>query len=668
MPHASPELTSELTKKCVDTIRFLAADGVQQANSGHPGMPMGAADMAFVLWSRHLRFDPREPRWPGRDRFVLSAGHGSMLLYSLLHLCGFDLSLDDLRAFRQLGSRTPGHPEFGHTPGVEVTSGPLGQGVANAVGMALAQAMLAARLGPESPAADTRVYAIAGDGCMMEGVSYEAAAFAGHNKLSRLVVLYDDNGITIDGKTTLSLTGVDLSRVYEGLGWQVLAVDGRDHEAISRALDAAKADPRPSLVRVKTVIGYGAPRKQGTSGAHGAPLGDEELAAAKRNLGWPESPRFLVPDEVRAWYTALVAEKRAQADALRGQERAWRERNADKAALLDAHRNRAVPADLQARLLQGAEGSDATRKLSQAVLQKAAALVPSLVGGSADLAESNLTDVKGGGHVGTGGFEGRNVHYGVREHAMGAIANGLAYEGSFLPFVGTFLVFSDYMRPPVRLAALSRLQTIFVWTHDSIFLGEDGPTHQPVEHLSSLRAIPGLHVVRPADGVETALAWSHALARRDGPTALVLTRQKIAPIARPAGFDPAAAASGAYLVEDAPGARLTVIATGSELATAQAALSLLRQKGIAARLVSAPCLACFEAQPAEAREALLPSSHRICAVEAGRGVEWWRHVGRDGLVVGVERFGASGTEKALAEAYGLTPQKVAEQIERWLLV
>jgi len=332
LPHASPELI----QKCVDTIRFLAADGVQQANSGHPGMPMGAADMAFVLWSRHLRFDPREPRWPGRDRFVLSAGHGSMLLYSLLHLCGFDLSLDDLRAFRQLGSRTPGHPEFGHTPGVEVTSGPLGQGVANAVGMALAQAMLAARLGPGSPGADTLVYAIAGDGCMMEGVSYEAAAFAGHNKLGRLVVLYDDNGVTIDGKTTLSLTGVDLTRVYEGLGWHVQAVDGRDHEGISRALDAARADPRPSLVRVKTVIGYGAPRKQGTSGAHGAPLGDEELAAAKRNLGWPESPRFLVPGEVRAWYAALAAEKRAQADAQRAQEREWRGRNPDKSGLLDA--------------------------------------------------------------------------------------------------------------------------------------------------------------------------------------------------------------------------------------------------------------------------------------------------------------------------------------------
>jgi len=663
-----PNASTELTQKCVDTIRFLAADGVQQANSGHPGMPMGAADMAFVLWTRHLRFDPTEPRWPGRDRFVLSAGHGSMLLYSLLHLCGFDLSLDDLRAFRQLGSRTPGHPEFGHTPGVEVTSGPLGQGIANAVGMALGQAMLSARLGPGSPAADAFVYAIAGDGCIMEGVSYEAAAFAGHNKLGRLVVLYDDNGITIDGKTTLSLTGIDVTKVYEGLGWQVQAVDGRDHGAISRALDAAKADPRPSLVRVKTVIGYGAPKKQGTSGAHGAPLGDEELDAAKRNLGWPVSPRFLVPDDIRAWYGALAAEKRAEADALRAQERDWRARNPEKAKLLDAHRTRAVPADLQAQLLAGADASDATRKLSQAMVQKAAALVPALVGGSADLAESNLTDIKGGGHVGTGGFEGRNVHFGVREHAMGAIANGLAYEGTFLPFVGTFLVFSDYMRPPVRLAALSKLPTIFVWTHDSIFLGEDGPTHQPVEHLSSLRAIPGLHVVRPADGLETALAWSHALARRDGPTALILTRQKIAPIARSAAFDPAVAARGAYLVEDAPGATVTVVATGSELATAQAALGLLRQKGIAARLVSAPCLACFEAQPEEVREALLPSSHRICAVEAGRGQEWWRHVGRDGLVVGVDGFGASGPEKALAEAYGLTPAKVAEQIERWLLV
>jgi transketolase len=664
LPTASPELT----RKCVDTIRFLAADAVQQANSGHPGMPMGAADMAFVLWAQHLRFDPREPRWTGRDRFVLSAGHGSMLLYALLHLAGFDLPMDQLKKFRQLGSHTPGHPEFGHTAGVEVTSGPLGQGLANAAGMALGQAMLSARLGPGSPLAEPFVYAIAGDGCLMEGVALEAAAFAGHNRLGRLICLHDDNGITIDGKTTISTTGYDLSRTFEGLGWQVQAVDGRDHAGISRALEAARADPRPSLIRVKTVIGFGAPRKQGTPAAHGAPLGDEELDAAKKALGWPESPRFLVPDEVRAFFAALRAEKESAADAARGRERAWRAAEPEKAKLLDAHRDRALPADLRTRLLEGADQNDATRKLSHALLQKAAQLVPALVAGSADLAESNLTEIKGAGSVGTGSFEGRNVHYGVREHAMGAIANGLAYDQLFVPLTSTFLVFSDYMRPPVRLAAMSRLQALYVWTHDSIFLGEDGPTHQPIEQLSALRAIPNLHVVRPADGLETALGWEHALTRRDGPTALVLTRQKLARLERSGAFDPAAAARGAYLLADAPGATVTVAASGSEVPLAQAALALLAQKGIRARLVSVPCLTCLEAQPEEVREALFPRSHRIVAVEAARAVEWWRIVGRDGLVIGIDGFGASAPEKALAEAYGFTAPQVAARIERWLAV
>jgi transketolase len=661
-----PAASADLTKKCVDTIRFLAADGVQQANSGHPGLPMGAADMAFVLWTRHLRFDPREPRWPGRDRFLLSAGHGSMLLYSLLHLAGFDVSLDDLRSFRQLHSRTPGHPEFGHTPGVEITSGPLGQGFANGVGMALGQAMLSARLGPGNPLQDHFVYALVSDGDLMEGVAAEAASFAGHNRLGRLVYLYDDNEITIDGRTSIAFTGEDVTRRFEGYGWQVQAVDGRDHEGISRALAAARADPRPSLIRVRTVIGYGAPGKQGTSSAHGAPLGEEELAAAKKNLGWPENPRFLVPDDVRAFWAAVQAERRAEADAWRRKEAAWRAENPDEARILDAHLERTVPADLRQRLLEVADPVDSTRKLSNAVIQRAAALVPSLVGGSADLAESNLTDIKGGGAVAAGSYDARNIHFGIREQAMGAIANGLAYDGLFLPFAATFLVFSDYMRPPVRLAALSRLQVIYVWTHDSIFLGEDGPTHQPVEHLTALRAIPNLHVVRPADGLETAVGWAHALARRDGPTALVLTRQKVGRVDRPGGFDAERAARGAYVVREAKGATVTVAASGSEVALAQAALELLAQKGIAARLVSVPCLACFEAQPEDYREEVLPRSHRIAAVEAARGTEWWRWVGRDGLVIGIDGFGASAPEKALAEAYGLTPARVAARIERWL--
>jgi transketolase len=656
----------ELVEKCVNTIRFLAADAVQQANSGHPGMPMGAADMAWVLWTRHLRFHPQEPRWLGRDRFVLSAGHGSMLLYALLHLAGFDLSLDDLRKFRQLGSRTPGHPEFGHTPGVEITSGPLGQGFANGVGMALGHAMLSAKLGPGNPLEDVFVYGIVSDGDIMEGVAAEAASFAGHNKLGRVVYLYDDNEVTIDGRTSIAFTGEDVTRRFEGYGWQVQSVDGRDHHGISRAIDAARAElGRPSLVRVRTVIGYGSPKKQGTPGVHGAPLGEDELKAAKEFLRWPLEPRFLVPDEVRVHWQEVVAGKVGEHQAWSRREQAWRQTHPEKARLLDAHLRREVPADLGARLLEGADAHDSTRKLSAAVIQKAAAAVPALIGGSADLAESNLTDIKGAGSFSPENPGGRNVHYGIREHAMGAIANGLAYDGLFLPFAGTFLIFSEYMRPPVRLAALSGLQTIYVWTHDSIFLGEDGPTHQPVEQLTALRAIPNLHVVRPADGLEVATAWAHALTRRDGPTALVLTRQKPGKVERQ-GFDPQTAARGGYVVEEAPGARLTVIAAGSELATAQAALRLLAQKGIAARLVSMPCLACFESQPEAWQFQVLPPGQRVCALEAARGLEWWRHAGRDGLVLGIDRFGASAPEKALAEAYGFTPAKVAERIERWL--
>jgi len=661
VPTASPELV----KKCVDTIRMLAADGVQQANSGHPGMPMGAADLAFVLWTRHLRFDPAEPRWLGRDRFILSAGHGSMLLYGLLHLSGYDLGIDDLRKFRQLHSRTPGHPEFHFTPGVEVTSGPLGQGFANGVGFALGQAMLSAKLGPGNPVEDHFVYAICGDGDLMEGVSAEAASFAGHHRLGRLVYFYDDNGITIDGKTEITFTE-DVTRRFEAYGWHVQSVDGLDHQGIDRAIAAAKAElTRPSLIRVKTVIGYGSPRKAGSSGVHGAALGEEELAATKKNLGWPESPRFLVPDDVRAFWNEVQAEKRAGRADKDEQAKGWRRANADKAALLDAHLTRALPDDLRTRLLEGADAADATRKLSQAAIQKAAALVPALVGGSADLAESNNTDIKGGGAAAPGSYGGRNVHFGVREHAMGAIANGLAYDGLHIPFSGTFLIFSDYMRPPVRLAALSKLQSIYVWTHDSIFLGEDGPTHQPIEQLTALRAIPGLHVVRPADGLETAAAWAHALERKDGPTAIVLTRQKVAKLAR-ASADPAQLFRGGYLVQDAPGATVTVIATGSEVGTTQAALQLLAAKGVRARLVSMPCLACFEAQPQSYRDELVPPSHRVAVVEAARGLEWWRLAGKDGLVLGIDRFGASAPEKALADEFGFTPQQVAERLHGWL--
>jgi transketolase len=628
---------------------------------------MGAADMAFVLWTRHLRFDPKEPRWIGRDRFVLSAGHGSMLLYGLLHLAGFDCTLDDLRGFRQLGSRTPGHPEFGHLPGVEVTSGPLGQGFANGVGMAMGQAMLSAKLGPGNPVEGHFVYAIVSDGDLMEGVAAEAASFAGHNRLGRLVYLYDDNEITIDGKTSIAFTGEDVTRRFEGYGWHVASVDGRDHAGIDRAIAAAKAElDRPSLIRVRTTIGYGSPNKAGKSSVHGAPLGEEELAATKRNLGWPLEPRFLVPDDVRALWSEVRAERRAGREAWDAAAAAWRAAKPEKAALLDVHVDRWVPDRILDRVLDGAAGAEATRKLSSATLQKIAPLVPSLVGGSADLAESNLTDLKGAGSFGPAGPAGRNVHYGIREHAMGAIMNGLAYDGLFIPFGGTFLQFADYMRPAVRIAALSRLQAIYVWTHDSILLGEDGPTHQPVEHLSALRAIPNLHLVRPCDGEEVAVAWAHALKRRDGPTGLSLTRQKVPAVRRDAPFDPEAALRGGYLVADAEGARFTAIATGSEVPLAQAALEILARKGLPGRLVSIPCLACFEAQPATYRYQVVRPDLPACAVEAARGLEWWKLVGREGLVVGIDRFGQSAPEKALAEEYGLTPARLADRIERWL--
>jgi transketolase len=502
----------------------------------------------------------------------------------------------------------------------------------------------------------------------MEGVAAEAASFAGHNRLGRIVYLYDDNEITIDGKTSIAFTGEDVTRRFEGQGWHVQSVDGRDAEGIHRAIEHARAETdRPSLVRVRTTIGFGSPGKAGKSSSHGAPLGEDELRATKRNLGWPEDARFLVPDDVRAFWREVQAEKAEGVRAARAREKAWRASNPSPAALLDVHLERWVPERIVDRLLDGVPAADATRKLSSAMIQKLAPLVPSLVGGSADLAESNLTEIKGGGSFSPQTPEGRNVHYGIREHAMGAMANGLAYDGLFIPFTSTFLQFADYMRPAVRLAALAGLQVIEVWTHDSIFLGEDGPTHQPVEHLTSLRAIPNLHVVRPCDGEEVAVAWGHALQRRSGPTALVLTRQKLAAVKRDAPFDAAAVAQrGADVVASPAGARFTVVATGSEVPLAQAALGLLAAKGISGRLVSIPCRECFEAQPRDVRDAIVPPALPVAVVEAARGLEWWKLAGRDGLVLGIDRFGASAPEKALAEEYGFTPAKIAERIERWL--
>ena len=665
-----PTNPSELEKKAIDTIRFLAVDAVENANSGHPGLPMGAAPMAHVLWTRHLRFNPRDPRWPNRDRFVLSAGHGSMLLYALLHLAGFDVSLDDLRKFRQLHSKTPGHPEFRDTPGVEATTGPLGQGISNAVGMALSLKMLAARVG--DGLIDGYVYGICSDGDLMEGVSAEASSLAGHLQLGNLIFLYDDNRVSLAGHTEVTFTEDRLKR-YEAYGWFTQQVDdGNDTEAIDRAIRAAKQQKeRPSLIAVRTVIGYGSPNKADTHEAHGSPLGKDEVRLTKQKLGWPLEPTFLVPDEVRASWSARVEELKKTYDAWQQKLAQWRKDPAH-ARLWDQYVNREVPRDLGERLAKvvaSTTAAEATRKVSQAVIQKVAELVPNLVGGSADLDPSTFTYIKDGGDVKPGDYRGRNIHFGVREHGMGAVCNGFAYDGFFIPYGATFLLFSDYMRPPIRLAALSRLQSLFVYTHDSIFLGEDGPTHQPIEQLASLRAVPNLHVWRPGDPLEVAASWTAALQRKDGPTALVLTRQKLPPLQRATAGDLQKVLRGAYTLVEAQGEpEVVIVATGSELPASQAALQFL-DAGLRARtrIVSMPCVERFLEWPGDEQRKLLPHDTRtkLVAVEAAGGLDWHRIV-RGGLVIGIDRFGASAPDKALAEAYGMTPQKIAGRISQWL--
>ena len=661
-------MTPELQKKCIDTIRFLAVDAVEKANSGHPGMPMGAAPMAFVLWSRHLRFNPNEPRWANRDRFVLSAGHGSMLLYAMLHLAGFDVTMDDLKSFRQYGSKTPGHPEFHDTPGVEATTGPLGQGISNAVGMALSQRMLAARMngGGKFPI-DNFVYGICSDGDLMEGVASEACSVAGHLKLGNLIFLYDDNRVSLAGPTEVTFTE-DRGKRFEAYGWHVQKVeDGNDVEAIDRAIRAAKDDPRPSLIQVRTVIGYGSPHKANTFEVHGSPLGKDEAKAAKQQLGWPLEPLFFVPDEVRQFWAGRIEEQKKGYEDWQRRFSEWQRANPQSAKLWSALADQQLPEDLPEQLA-GAVATTApesTRKHGQAVIQRAAQLVPGLVGGSADLDPSTFTYLKDGGDVQPGNYGGRNIHFGVREHGMGAIVNGFAYDGFFVPYSATFLLFSDYMRPPMRLAAISKLHSVFVFTHDSIFLGEDGPTHQPIEQLAALRAVPNLEVWRPADGVETAASWAAALERKDGPTVLVFTRQKLPVLQRSRPTEARQALRGAYAVVEAEDPDLVIIATGSEVSTAQQALQFL-DKSLKVRLVSMPCVERFLKWSGDEQRKLIPRGRaRLAAVEAAGGLDWYRIIG-DGLMVGIDRFGASAPEKALAEAYGMTPQKVAGRISTWL--
>ncbi len=645
-------------KLTADTVRTLAMDAVQKANSGHPGMPMGMADTAVLLWSRYLKFDPKRPNWADRDRFVLSAGHGSMLLYSLLHLSGYDLSLNDLKNFRQWGSKTPGHPEYGHTPGVETTTGPLGQGIATAVGMALAERWLAARFNkPDYEVVNHRTFVIAGDGDLMEGVSGEASSLAGHWGLGKLIVLYDDNHISIDGSTALSFTEDVLQR-YAAYGWQTLRADGHDVGAVGAALDEALADKeRPSLIACRTIIGYGSPNKAGTSGVHGSPLGEEEIKLTKEKLGWNHPP-FYVPDAARQ---LLVGAGQKGA----GKRMDWKNLMAGYAKSypdLAADFERALAGDLPENwdaVMPDFDGKPlATRAASGKTLAALIENNPDMLGGSADLTGSNKTIFPGATDIQKDNPGGRYVRYGVREHGMGAIMNGLALHGGVIPYGGTFLVFADYMRGAVRLAALMGLRVIYVFSHDSIGLGEDGPTHQPIEQLASLRVIPNMVVLRPADAWETAVSWKIALQRQNGPTALILTRQKLPELDKENAEN---TTKGAYIVADAENPQAILIGTGSEVHIALAAQKLLAEKGIAARVVSMPSWELFDAMPQDYKDTILPPAVTArVAIEAASPMGWERYTGSSGAIIGINHFGASAPFETIYREFGLTAEAVAE--------
>ncbi|MBR8174724.1 transketolase [Burkholderia ambifaria] len=674
---------STLDALCVNTLRFLSIDAVQKAASGHPGLPLGAAPMAYALWTRHLKHHPANPAWLDRDRFILSAGHGSMLLYSLLHLTGYDLALDQIERFRQSGSLTPGHPERGLTPGVETTTGPLGQGFANAVGMAIAEAQLAARYNrPSFEIVDHHTYVLVSDGDLMEGVAAEAASLAGHLQLGKLICLYDDNRVTLSAGTAITFTE-DRARRFDAYGWHTETVDdGNDLAAIDAALVNARAEPlRPSLILVRTHLGYGSPNRQDTYQAHGSPLGDAEVRLTKHNLGWPPDPAFHIPAPALAHFRRALTEGRVREEHWNARFAAYARAFPELAEMLVNTARGTLPDrwDRDIPVFPADPKGIATRVASGRVLNALASRVPSLVGGSADLNPSTFTALTGHGDFEAAGMNaldrqgsdgggwsrsGRNLHFGVREHAMGAILNGLAAHGGILPFGATFLIFSDYMRPPIRLAALMRLQVIYVFTHDSLAVGEDGATHQPVEQLAGLRAIPGLLVIRPADANETAVAWRVALEARERPTALVLTRQDVPTIDR-LRFAPAEGLQrGGYVLADAPDGRptLILIATGSEVGLALAAHAELLARGVAVRVVSLPCWRLFDAQPQPYQDAVLPPSVGArLAIEAGVSQGWHRYVGDRGDVLGVACFGASSPGADLMRDFGFTVENVCDR-------
>jgi len=644
-----------------NAIRFLAMDAVEKANSGHPGMPMGMADVATVLFRDFLKFDPQHPEWPDRDRFILSAGHGSMLQYALLYLTGYaDMTIEDIKNFRQWGAKTAGHPEYGHASGIETTTGPLGQGIANAVGMALAEQMMQARFGAEL--VNHYTYTIAGDGCLMEGISQEAISLAGHLKLHKLIVLFDDNHISIDGDTALTTSDNTLMR-FQASNWNVIAIDGHDEQAIHQAIKAAKASDKPTLIACRTLIGYGSPKKAGTSGSHGSPLGAEEIADTRAKLLW-EHTAFEVPEPIlQQWRNAG---KRSE-----GLYQAWSEREAGNSGF-EPFLTGELPDGWQAAFqafkqsLSEKKPNEATRKSSQEVLEVLNPLIPQLIGGSADLTGSNNTKTKHLSIVNANDFSGRYIHYGVREHAMAAIMNGLALHGGFIPYGGTFLVFSDYCRPAIRLAALMGIRVIFVMTHDSIGVGEDGPTHQPVEHVATLRAIPNLNVFRPADAVETAEAWELAITSRKTPSLLCLSRQNL-PTLRVNYMKENLSAYGGYVIREEMEAvrseqHVTLIATGSELSIAVQAQKLLAGHSIAAKVVSMPCVELFEQQSDAYKKEVLGTKSLKVAIEAGLQLGWEKYIGDSGIFVGMRGFGASAPATDLYKQFGITAEEVVRKI------
>ena len=663
-------MQTDLTKLAANTIRILAAEGVQKANSGHPGMPMGMADVAAILYCEFLSHNPDEPKWANRDRFVLSAGHGSMLLYSLLHVSGYAVTMEDLKSFRQWGSRTPGHPEYGHLPGVETTTGPLGQGFANGVGMAIAAKMTAARFNDDKHQllGNHYIYGIVSDGDLMEGISHEAASIAGNLKLGNIIYFYDDNSITIEGKTNLTFTDDTLKR-FEAYGWQALETSAYDHDGIRKAIKTAQNEKeKPTLIITKSHIGFGSPHKVDTSDVHGSPLGKEELIETKKNLAFPVDKGFYIPAEVKELFENRKKSLVSEFNDWKKEFELWKKENSDKAELYEKYMNGWLPENLFDELLNAAgKEANATRTLSSKVIQKIAELVPNFVGGSADLAPSTNTYMKAFSAIAPGKFEGRNFHFGIREHAMGSIVNGIILYGGFKAFGSTFLVFSDYMRPSIRLASLMKLPAIYVFTHDSIFVGEDGPTHQPIEHISVLRAIPNVTVLRPADSFETAAAWTYALQHKDGPIALILTRQKIGVIEHSADFDPKESMKGGYIVSREKGKTvdLFIAASGSEVPVAIAAQKIL-EENYSVRVVSIPSKEIFEKQSEEYKNSVVPLNVPVAVVEAASMTGWGDLFRSKFLPIGMNGFGASAPYEILAEKFGFTGVQIADKIKAWL--